>query len=263
MRYLLVQLPTPLLILLIVGGSAALAMGATYWVRGHFDEKQHVANNDVAGFIFAAIAVLYGVLLAFMVLVVWQAFEDAQVTVENEANTLVNVYRLGQEVDPPFGEQIRDATEQYAELVLHQEWDDMTIGNSTAAVADTIETMWTIHREIDRLNIANDKHNQQLFDLLQQLGDYRRIRLLESRTEIPSLLWYLLVTGAFVTIGFTLFFRTPNQRAHLFMVGLFAGLTAFVLLLIIELDNPFAGEIHVEPTAFVQALETINHLSGR
>jgi hypothetical protein len=46
------------------------------------------------------------------------------------------------------------------------------------------------------------------------------------------------------------------------MGALFAGLVAFVLLLIIELDSPFAGEIKVEPLSFQQALDAFNRLGG-
>src|SRR4029078_2782910 len=94
----LLALSTPVLVLLIVGGSALLAVLATLLVRRVVSNEVHSANNEVAGFIFSAVGAIYGVLLAFMVLVVWQSFDEAQVTVEQEANTLVNVFRLGQEL---------------------------------------------------------------------------------------------------------------------------------------------------------------------
>lgn len=262
MRFLLLDVPPPLLVLLIVGGSAALAMLATYWVRTRVNEQVHQANNEVAGFIFAALAVLYGVLLAFMVLVVWQAFQDARITVENEANAVLNIYRLGQEVQEPYGAQIRSMAQEYAREVVNDEWTAMSLGASSQDVADTLEKLWLVHRDLDNLKIAADKHDAKLFDMLEKLGDYRRVRLLQAREEIPPLLWNLLIAGAFITIGFTLFFRAPNWIAHLLMAGMFAGLTAFVLLLIVELDTPFAGDIHVDSLAFQQALEIIARLGG-
>lgn len=255
MRDLLLHLPQPLLILLIVGGSALIAVGATYFVRTRINEKEHLANNEVAGFIFAAIAAVYGVLLAFLVLVVWQTFETSQVTVENEANHLVNIYRLGQGLSEPYGSRVRQQSLAYAKGVRDDEWKTMEEGKSSPQVSAALDELWRIHRELDASDNRSNNHEQQFFDTLNELGNTRRLRLLQSRLELPALLWGLLIVGALITIGFTLFLRAPNWKAHLLMAGMFAGLVAFVLLLVVELDNPFAGAVHVEPFAFEQAID--------
>jgi hypothetical protein len=261
MRELLFNLPTPLLLLLIVGGSVVLTMAATYFVRMQLKEKEHAQNNEVAGFLLAAVGVVYGVLLAFMVLVVWQSFEEAQVTVEDEANVLVNIYRLGQELPEPFGGQVKAGAIEYAQRVINEEWDEMQFGRSSTAVDNALEQMWTIHRAVDAAKIQTTDHESQLFNSLNTLGNQRRIRLLDSRQDIPGLMWGLLISGGVITLAFTLFLRAPNATPHLLMAGLFAGLIAFVLLLIIELDNPFAGEVKLQPDAFRQALEIFLRLN--
>lgn len=263
MRDTLLYLPQPVLILLIVGGSALLAVGATWLVRRRVDEKEHLANNEVAGFIFSAVGVVYGVLLAFLVLVVWQTFEEAQVTVETEANALVNIYRLGQGLPEPYHSQIMDKTLAYAKGVMDDEWKTMQVGQSSPQVSATLDELWRVHRALDTADTGATNHEQQFFNSLNELGNARRLRLLQSRLELPSLLWMLLLIGGLVTIGFTLFLRAPNWKAHFLMAGMFAGLVAFVLLLVVELDNPFAGDVHVEPLAFEQAIEIFTQLGRK
>jgi uncharacterized membrane protein YgaE (UPF0421/DUF939 family) len=51
-------------------------------------------HNDVAGFIYAVVGVAYAVLLAFVVVVVWEEYERAKDTVETEANELAGDYFL-------------------------------------------------------------------------------------------------------------------------------------------------------------------------
>jgi uncharacterized membrane protein YgaE (UPF0421/DUF939 family) len=51
-------------------------------------------HNDVAGFIYAVLGVAYAVLLAFVVIAVWQDYETSQTNVEGEANELAGVYFL-------------------------------------------------------------------------------------------------------------------------------------------------------------------------
>jgi hypothetical protein len=262
MRNILLNVPTPLLVLLIVGGGALLAAGTTYLLRRTISEEAHTSNNEVAGFILAALGVVYGVLLAFMVLVVWQAYDTANRTVEEEANVVVNIYRLGQAAPAPYGPQLRATAEQYTRNVIAEEWNAMQTGSASASVHANLEEFWSVHRALEGDESYSGNHDDQLFDALDNLGNARRIRLLESRLELPGLMWALLIVGGVITIGFTLFLRAPNLVPHLLMTAMFGGLVAFVLLLIVELDNPFTGDIRVQPLAFQQALELFESLRG-
>jgi hypothetical protein len=213
---------------------------ATYAVRMRLEEKVHSANNEVAGFIFAAVGVIYGVLLAFLVLVVWEANSAAQVTVETEANALANMFRVAVEIPSPYGPELEAAIAEYAQATIDDEWPLMAYGRSSPRVQTALERMWAVHFSIDAEESAV-AHDNELYQALETVGNERRIRLLASRDNIPFVMWMVLLGGAFVTIGFTLFLRAPGTLPHLLMAAMFAGLVAFVIFLIIELDNPFAG----------------------
>ena len=58
-------------------------------------------HNDVAGFIFAVLGVAYAVLLAFVVIAVWQDYKAAQTNVESEAHELAGVYFLASRLPEP------------------------------------------------------------------------------------------------------------------------------------------------------------------
>lgn len=263
MIQILESIPTPFLLVLVVGATALVTAAVTYFIRTHVSEQVHSGNNEVAGFMFAGVSVIYGVLLAFLVLVVWQTFQDTALVVEQEANTLVDIFRIGQELDTPYNTEIESYAVEYANRVVNDEWPLMVNGNESPGVEDTIEKFWTVHRAIEAAPTAPQNHTEKLFELLQDLGNKRRIRLLDSRTELPGLMWALLIGGGIVTIGFTFFFRAPTSAAHLSMAAMFAGLLAFVLVLIIELDSPFAGSVRLEPRAFQQALELFARLLAK
>ena len=82
---------------MVVGLGTLLAMLGPALVRRHVDVKRLAANNEIAGFKFATIGVLYAVLLAFAIIVVWGKFSDAEVDVVQEAAE--NLYRLSQGLD--------------------------------------------------------------------------------------------------------------------------------------------------------------------
>ncbi len=212
---------------------------------------------------FAAVGVVYGVMLAFIVLVVWQAYLDAMVNVEREANTLVNIYRIAQEQAPPYNQQLEASVVDYTQKVVNDEWPQMELGIESTAARDSLENIWNVHRTMHNTSDSLMVHQDYFFSSLEDLGNERRIRLLGSREELPALMWILLWGGAIVTLGFTLFFRVPDSIPHLLMIGMFAGLVAFVIFLIIELDSPFNGAIYVTPNAFQQALELFQRMQGK
>jgi hypothetical protein len=81
-----------------------LLVGATVLLRGrgHLLARRWVSveilklNNEVAGFIYAVIGVLYAVLLGFTAIIVWEQFDKAQAGVDQEANELADLYRHAQ-----------------------------------------------------------------------------------------------------------------------------------------------------------------------
>jgi uncharacterized membrane protein YraQ (UPF0718 family) len=76
----------------------------------------------VAGFIYAALGVIYAVLLALVVITVWEEYQAAAETVEQEANATAEVFLLGYELPEPEGSHIQQIAHSYAEEVVHKEW---------------------------------------------------------------------------------------------------------------------------------------------
>src|SRR5690349_18053125 len=80
--------------ILLVGGATLLSMAGIALIRRWIGLDRLKANNEVAGFKFAAVGVLYAVLLAFAVLVVWEKFNAAEESVAAEAGGAATIYRL-------------------------------------------------------------------------------------------------------------------------------------------------------------------------
>jgi hypothetical protein len=70
----------------------ALAIGAQLMIRRSWPALADGGHNDVAGFIIAVVGVLYAVLLAFVMIVSWESFSQAESTVGQEASALRSIY---------------------------------------------------------------------------------------------------------------------------------------------------------------------------
>src|SRR4051812_37915502 len=77
-------------------------------LRRNVDFRRLEQHNDVAGFIYSVIGVIYGVLIAFIVVVVWEHHTAAEQAVQNEANAVIQIYRDAEAFPDPFRGALRN-----------------------------------------------------------------------------------------------------------------------------------------------------------
>src|ERR671910_2484043 len=94
-------------------------------------------HNDVAGFIYAVLGVAYAVLLAFVVIAVWQDYETAQSNAESEAHELAGLYFLSSQLPESQRTRIQELDRTYARVVVEEEWPLMERGQ-TSPRADSL-----------------------------------------------------------------------------------------------------------------------------
>ncbi|MFC8454910.1 hypothetical protein [Kitasatospora sp. NPDC057223] len=208
------------------------------------------AHNDVAGFIFAAVGVLYAVLLAFVVIAVWEANDSARKTTFREADSLAGIYWISRELPAPLGPQLEKQTLDYARLVMDTEWPLMAEHHSSPEATQLVYGMragvFSIKPESQQQNVLYE----HAVSHLENLASERRQRLNQVDDEVPPLLWTALIAGAVLTIGFTFLFGLSNTLSHTLMVLALAGLVVISLIVIKEMNFPFTGVTAVKPTAF-------------
>ena len=103
---------------------------AGLWLVQHLvPTRLREEHNDVAGFIYAVVGVAYAVLLAFVVIAVWEEHEAAKDAVESEANELAGVYFLADRL--PDRARVQELARSYARVVVEEEWPMMEEGASS------------------------------------------------------------------------------------------------------------------------------------
>jgi hypothetical protein len=220
-------------------------------------------HNDVAGFIYAALGVIYAVLLALVVIAVWEEYRAASETVEQKANALAEIAWLGNRLPEPEGTHIQELTRSYAEEVSHKEWPLMEQGEAPLMTqTQGTPAGWTLIDEI-RANLQDFQphtpSDEQLYaeglDQVQRLADARRMRLVAAEEGIPGVLWSVLIFGGVAAIGFTYLFGMENTWAHRLMVFTLAAVIGLVLFTIGSLEHPFSGGARIGTGAFELILE--------
>jgi hypothetical protein len=253
-------------ILLFVVALPAIAVGGALFVRRTVSADVLAHHNDVAGFIYAVVGVVYAVLLGFTAIIVWEQFRHAQERVEHEANALADLYRDSR-VFPP---EVRDAVElhvrDYARLVVETEWPALAEGESSSEAWDAYNELWRTYQEFEPQDDYQRLWYAESLQRLNTLADARRDRLLSVRPSVPTVMWGVLIAGGAIVIGFSFLFGTRNARAQAIMTASLALTIGVVLLSILALQEPFAGITRVDPEPFHQVdriLEQWSQPGGR
>jgi hypothetical protein len=202
-------------------------------------------NNEVAGFKFATIGVIYAVLLGFAVVTVWDRFSEAEATVSLEASAAATVFRLAKGLDDETSAALRDGMAAYLEAAIAQDWPAMQMGHGSNAATQALSGAYAALLHYQPKDARGAALMTELLHQLDQVTQARRSRIVVSAGIVPGIVWIVLFGGALITIGFTFFFGSRNVYAQALMTGALSLLIFSALLVITAIDHPFAGSVRV------------------
>jgi hypothetical protein len=241
---------------LIVFVGVLVAIGGLILVKRFVPSETREQHNDVAGFIYAVVGIVYAVLLALVVIAAWEEHEAAKETVDSEANELAEVFWLAHRLPDSEGRRLQELARSYARVVVDEEWPLMSReGRASPRAWELLDDMRLEVQELEVNTQADQVLYTQGLERIHDLADARRMRLVEADEGIPAILWVALTVGAVVTVGFTYLFGLQNTWAHTMMVAALAGVIVLVLFTIGALEYPFSGGARIGPEAFELVLE--------
>lgn len=248
---------------IIVGLGTVLSMLGPVLVRRYADLNRLRANNEIAGFKFATIGVVYAVLLAFSVVVVWGKYSETEANVVQEAGAAEDIYRLSQGLSDKAREAVVSNLANYLKAAINDDWPSMDRGAGASARRGTQRALDAVYATV--VSSSGQGDNTVISEMLRQLDritQSRRARLVASDGAVPGLLWLVLLGGAAITIGFTFFLGTENLGAQVLMTALLALLIFSELLIIVAIDRPFSGAVKLGPNALAAVLADVEFKSS-
>lgn len=248
------DMPLWIVACIITIGAAVYSIGLMLVTRVLYGVDRLSLNNEVAGFKFAVIGVLYAVLLAFVVIAVWEDFRKTDAAVRDEAKAVVDLHRLTFALPSEGGSEIRQHLTAYANDVREHEWATMAFGEPADQVIRDLAQLSRAIFEVKPDNLEQLALYQEALRLLAVVTDNRNERLDSSAGSMPGILWFVLIIGGLITLGYPAFFGSTNLVAQVLMTGALAELVALALLLGVAFDYPFTGEVRISPLPLDQAL---------
>jgi hypothetical protein len=236
----------------IVGATCLLSYVGLVATRRTCKPSVLQKHHDVAGFILSIIGVIYGVLQAFVVFVVWSHYEDARTAADTEANDVGDLFRMAHGFPSGVQVQIRSDLRDYTHAVSGDEWGAMQRRQSSKSAEHALDLLWTTYETIEPRTNSETALFQESIARLEDVSDSRRARIAACQWQIPPLMWFVLLFSGIATIVFTYFFGAENFRAQATMTVLLASQIAVVLYLIAALATPFGGTMGITPELFAE-----------
>jgi hypothetical protein len=256
----------------VVVCTIALSIGFLAVLRAIWPASQRSEHNDIIGWQISVLGTTYAVILAFMLWNVWNNFQTARINAEMESNYLVDLYRIAGGLPEKQSKSIRALAREYADVMVSEEWPDMERERLSARGFSVTQQLWDALVQPPADGTAAGQNSpgpsasqrttlDQAFNAIANMSERRRLRQLESHTELPGILWGVLVVGAIVVIGSACLFGCQNVALHFIHVFVLSFLLSLVLVAIADIDRPFQGSVRVSPDSFIFAQETFKHLA--
>lgn len=245
--------------LLWVGGAACAAALVAYLIRRFGSTEGTVENNEAAGQVFTLVGGLQAVLVAFVLISLFDGASAAEDGSYTEADGLVAAVWAADSLSPRVRAELAEQARSYARTVIDDEWPRMRDGSpvgdkgwhelsglrATVAAAPA-DSEWAV----DQKGEASER--------LWSAYEARQERLNTATSGgVNSVVWFALVAGAIMSLALPLLFGGPRPLTHILIVSTLAATMTLLLFATQKLQNPYSGGAEVEPAAFVSVLDRL------
>lgn len=248
---LLLSLPGPVSGLVVVALAVAATLGWVAVLRRRLRSDPARGDGDVPGHFFEVLGGVYGIVLAFVLVAVWEDFGRAETRVEQETTQLGTMFRDARALPEPSRRGVHDALLGYVRSVVDDEWPAMAHGEGSPRTLAAYDRLWSAYYSLDPGDGRTAVFYQQSVDRLAQVGENRRGRILASRSAVPPVMWLLLLAGGVVVAGLACA-SVAEPAAHRAPLAAFAGVLAGVMFLTFALDRPFGAGITLSRRPLVE-----------
>jgi ABC-type multidrug transport system fused ATPase/permease subunit len=252
----LLYLPPPISFFIVSAITTAAALVGVYLVRKKYSAEVLKENHEVAAIIFNAFGLFYGVMVAFVVFVTWSGYSDATKNLEMEANAVDDIFHSTQTFPEPMRNTIRQGLIDYTASV-YDELNRMAHGEIALHSSGALPRILAVFYQMDENSVPNRELYAETLTRLNNLAQYRRLRIFAGNDTVPLAIWLVLLVGGVFTVLYTFFFGMKNIRAQYVMTTSLTVTITMILFLIYVLDHPFTGTSKVSAEPLRQVIEIL------
>jgi hypothetical protein len=256
MQFLL-NLPSGVSFLIVSAIMTAVALAGLRFVRKKYPAEVLRENHEVAAIIFNAFGLLYAVVVAFVVFVTWNGYDEATKNLQMEANEADDIFHIVKAFPDPANKIIQQGLMDYIASVYSDELKRMSQGDISLHSNRAMARLITVFYQMDEKSIPNKELYAESFKRLNNLAQYRRLRIFAGNDTVPPVIWLVLLVGGVITISYTYFFGMKSIKAQYMATAALTVTITLILFLIYVLDHPFTGTSKISTEPLRQVMEIV------
>jgi Na+/proline symporter len=245
----LLNLPPAISFFLVSAFTTLLSLAGLYFVRKKYPTEVLKDNHEVAAIIFNAFGLFYGVMVAFVVFVTWTGYDDATKNLQLEASEALDIFHSAEAFPEPTNKILRQGLRDYVASVYNDEIQKLARGQINLISGGAHSQMAMLFHQVDVQTIPNRELYAETLHCLNNLAEYRRLRIFAGNDTVPPVIWGVMLIGGLFTISYTFFLGMKNVKAQYIISSTLTITISLILLLIYVLDHPFTGpsKVSTEP----------------
>ena len=193
------------------------------------------------------LGIIFGLLVGFVAVGVWNDFDKAKLAVATEASALRAVILRDEHFPEEQRMQLRSLINRYIDEAVNREWPAMAHERLTLAPLSThlVEARLTVLMKPQ--DEAQRTAQREIVAALHRALDARRQRIIISQSEVGPVKWAAILLQGLCALIAIAIVHSDNRLTCAIAVALFATGFALSSLLIAAYSRPFTGEISVKP----------------
>jgi Protein of unknown function (DUF4239) len=200
-----------------------------------------------------ALATIYAVLVAFVIVDEYSQLRDTQSQVAIKAAQLSVIFENSRNLPPVNAARVQTAAIRYARIMVDQSLPELVHSSRPSAQGDAaLENIYRVVATIEPTTESSKVAYQQILTALATVDQTRTNLINSAKASIPSSLFFILAVLAVAVLAVGTMLDTQHRRSHLLILGALALGVSMTLALVAALDYPFGGFIHIDTTPISQ-----------
>jgi hypothetical protein len=145
----------------------------------------------------------------------------------------------------------------YVTSVKNDELQRMAQGEIEIHSTGTMAGLITAFYSLDEKSFPNRQIYAEALSRLNNLAEYRRLRIFAGNDTVPFVVWLVLLVGAVFTVCFNYLFGMKNIMAQYMITATLTVTMSQILFLIYVLDHPFTGASRISTEPLREVIEVM------
>jgi hypothetical protein len=170
-----------------------------------------------------------------------------------------NSYRFYRDIGGypgPARTRLQAQVREYTVFLIEQAWPAQRRGKSTDVAPRRLSALAQELVRFEPATLGQQVLHAETFRQYNEVAGLRRQRLHSIGAGLPSVMWSVVLIGAFLTITVTYLLKM-QRIVHFVLTGFFAMFIGLVVFVIISLDQPLSGPLAIDSGPYQLVLDRL------